>query len=180
VSNIVLKSSRILLKELSIDDVSSEYVNWMNDTRVNKHLESRFIDHGLEDIKNFVHKTSIDKNSFLFGIFYNNIHIGNIKLGPVDRNHNRASIGLLIGDKKSWGKGFAAESINLITNYGFNDLGLEKIFASCYENNLASRFAFEKAGYEVEGFFTNYVNSSIGREGVWWMGISSNRLKDED
>ncbi len=173
-SSISLKSNRLLFKELDAGCVSTKYVDWMNDVEINKNLESRFVKNNIETIKKFVSQVQQDRKSFLFGIYESDSmnHIGNIKLGPINKYHNRSSIGLVIGDKDSWGRGYATESIQSITNFGFKQMKLVKIFASCYENNIASKIAFEKAGYKVEGFFSNYVNSSTGREGVWWMGIS--------
>jgi RimJ/RimL family protein N-acetyltransferase len=97
-------------------------------------------------------------------------HIGNIKLGPINIHHNYAEIGLMIGDKDSWGKGFASKSISMITQFGFNQLELEKLNAGCYENNIGSKKSFENAGYQVEGFLRSHVDSVNGREGVWRLG----------
>ena len=40
-------------------------------------------------------------------------HIGNIKIGPVHSYHRRARIGLLIGEKEFWNRGYATEAIKL-------------------------------------------------------------------
>ena len=100
-------------------------------------------------------------------------HIGNIKLGPINIHHNCAEIGLIIGDKDSWGKGLASRAISIVTQFGFNQLKLAKLSAGCYENNIGSKKAFEKSGYQVEGFLKNQVNTIDGREGVWRMGCSN-------
>jgi [ribosomal protein S5]-alanine N-acetyltransferase len=76
----------------------------------------------------------------------------------------------MIGDKDSWGKGFASEAISMVTQFGFNQLKLAKLSAGCYENNIGSKKAFEKSGYKVEGFLRSHVKSHLGREGVWNMG----------
>ena len=57
----------------------------------------------------------------MFGIFLNDSHqhIGNIKSGNIDPFHRRAEVGLVIGDRAVWGKGYAAEAISLATRYGF-------------------------------------------------------------
>ena len=42
-----------------------------------------------------------------FWVFFlkkNNLHIGNIKLGPINSHHNRADIGFIIGDKNIGGR----------------------------------------------------------------------------
>ena len=58
----------------------------------------------------------------------------------------------------------------MISQFGFNQLKLAKLSAGCYENNIGSKKAFEKSGYQIEGFFRNHVKLINGREGIWKMG----------
>jgi len=81
----------------------------------------------------------------------NQRHIGNLKIGPIDRNHGTADLGILIGEKDCWGRGLATEAIALATEYAFSELRLRKITAGSYSNNPGSVKAFVKAGWEVEG-----------------------------
>jgi RimJ/RimL family protein N-acetyltransferase len=100
-------------------------------------------------------------------------HIGNIKIGPINLNHQIAPIGILIGDKNEWGNGYASEAIQIVTQFGFDKLNLMKIYAGCYESNIGSKRAFEKSGYEVEGFFRSHVKVKNRREGCWQLCIVS-------
>ncbi len=145
---------RISLRPLTISDVTNTYVNWLNDKKINQFLESRFIKHTQENVKDFVKKIQIDSN-FLFYTIINNDskkHIGNIKLGPINWIHRTSDIGILIGDKNSWGKGYATDAITMLTNFSFSDLNLHKITAGIYEENIGSLKAFLKSNFEIEGF----------------------------
>jgi len=172
---IKIATENLFLKELGVSDVSDGYVSWLNDPEINKYLESRLIEHTLESTMNFVKETAEKNSSILFGIFKqeNMKHIGNIKLGSIDSYHKRAVAGLFIGDKKEWGKGFATEVIRSITKFGFDELGIVKISAACYESNIGSKRAFEKAGYKIEGYFPEHVETASGREGCFQFGIVS-------
>lgn len=44
----------------------------------------------------------------------------------------------MIGDKNYWGRGIAADTISLISNYAFDELHLRKVFAGVYGNNIGS------------------------------------------
>ncbi len=103
------------------------------------------------------------------------MHIGNAKLGYVNKHHCTAELSMFIGEKTLWGKGFATETVYNLTKYGFNVLELERIQAGCYEENLVSLHIFLKLRYTVEGFFRRHVNSKGRRSGCFWLGI----LKDE-
>jgi len=167
-----IESSRLRFRELGITDVTKNYVSWLNDPEINKYLESRFFKHKYEDIKNFIKDTNNDKSIILLGIFIkkNMKHIGNIKIGPINQYHKTAHIGLLIGDKSEWHNGYATESIKTATQFSFNKLNIMKTIAGCYESNIGSKKAFEKAGYEVEGFLHSHVETGVGREGCWQLG----------
>ena len=57
----------------------------------------------------------------------------------------------LIGDKNYWRQGYATEVVSHVTQYGFENLGLEKITAGCYEPNVGSINVLKKNGFKVEG-----------------------------
>lgn len=95
-------------------------------------------------------------------------HIGNIEIGPINRIYRFADVGIIIGEKSFWGKGFATEAIKLIVNYAFNKLKLQKLIVGANKNNLSSIKMFRKAGFtELEakekGFFCDdsYINSTL-------------------
>jgi [ribosomal protein S5]-alanine N-acetyltransferase len=144
---------RVLLRELVVDDVGEAYVRWMTDGDVLRHLEARFQRHTIETLRQFVAAMEADEGNVLFGIFLiaNDRHIGNIKLGPVIPPHGTADIGLLIGERDCWGRGYATEAVRLVARYAFDTLALRKVTASCYSSNEGSARAFEKAGFVREG-----------------------------
>jgi|SaaInlStandDraft_5_1057022.scaffolds.fasta_scaffold03122_4 [ribosomal protein S5]-alanine N-acetyltransferase len=170
-----IESNRLLLKELSLDDITDRYISWLNDPVVNQFLESRFVKHTYKSNQKFIKEIDQDPYTVLFGIFdkKNMKHIGNIKISSSnkDRLHRRASIGFIIGEKSEWGKGYATEAIRVVTKYGFDNLNAIKIYAGCRESNIGSKKAMEKAGYSVEGFYRNHFETKKGREGGWQLGI---------
>jgi RimJ/RimL family protein N-acetyltransferase len=151
-ADVQLTLGDVALFGLEPDDVTDEYVAWLNDPAVNRYLESRFVRHTPESTRRFVQSVLDSDDSILFGIRYVPCgrHVGNIKLGPIDRHHRRGEIGLLIGDRNVWGRGIAAGAIELAARYAFDSLGLLKVTAGCYAGNVGSRRAFEKAGFVVE------------------------------
>ena len=87
----------------------------------------------------------------MYGIFFDDRHIGNIKLGNINSQHQTANLSYLIGAKKLWGKGVASLAISTITEIGLQQIGLMKICAGVYENNIASSKVLVKNGYSLEG-----------------------------
>ena len=66
-------------------------------------------------IIDFIHNQYNSPNNILFGIFVKdtNEHIGNIKIGPINFTYLRTELGIIIGEKNFWKKGFASESLSI-------------------------------------------------------------------
>ena len=159
-----LIGKKIYLRPIALEDASEEYVSWLNDTDVNQYLESRFVLATIENVKKFIEATLQSDSNYFFAIIDNatNKHIGNIKIGTISNIHKRGDIGILIGNKNFWGKGIASEAIELLTEFSFNELNLNKVLAGCYANNIGSYKAFIKCGFQEEGLLKKHCLSSIG------------------
>lgn len=170
---LMLKSSRLILRALRDSDINSTYLSWLNDRQVNCYLETRFIPQTFESIHSYWIDHRDDTNSpwFAMQVADNGLHIGNIKLGPINWMHRRADISLFIGDQNSWGKGYATEAIILISGWAFEELGLYKLAAGIYSSNVASRRAFEKAGFELEATLKEELFSAGKRHDALRMGL---------
>ena len=70
--------------------------------------------------------------------------------------HRHADVGIILGDKTCWGKGYAAESLRLVAGYARQSLQLHKLMAGIYANNIGSIQAFLKAGFAQEGRFASH------------------------
>ncbi len=164
-------SQRLRFRELRPEDASPAYIGWLNDPAINRYLETRFSPQDADSVRAFVTAQAANPDIFLLRIDQteSGTHIGNIKLGPINRNHSSAHISLLIGARDMHGKGYATEAIRAVTQWGFSEHGLMRIEAGCYADNLGSLRAFLKAGYTVEGFMRSAVNITGNvRSGVFW------------
>lgn len=92
-----------------------------------------------------------DGKSVVFAITENNN--GNL-LGTVglliNKEHDRAEMGYWIG-KDYWGKGYCTEAAVAVLEYGFESLGLNRIFANHFKGNGASGRVMQKIGLNYEG-----------------------------
>ena len=151
-SNIPVKiDSNLSLRVMAEKDITDAYVNWLNDDEVVQYTEQRFRHTSAGDVSAFIDRMAVDPTQLMYGIFYNNQHIGNIKLGNINSQHQTANLSYLIGARKLWGKGLASLAIETITEIGFQQIGLMKICAGVYENNIASSKVLVKNGYSLEG-----------------------------
>lgn len=148
-----IEGVNICLRGVCSSDANANYCSWMNDTEVTQYLESRFYPHSVESIASYISQVNASSDSVLFAIVVKDkdIHIGNIKVGSINWIHRYADVGILVGAKAYWGKGFATEAIKLMVDYAFKKLNLHRLEAGCYSNNIASIKAFKNAGFTEEG-----------------------------
>ena len=139
------------LRVMTEKDITSAYLAWLNDDEVVQYTEQRFHHTTEGDVKSFIDKMAADPTELMYGIFFDDLHIGNIKLGTINSQHQTANLSYLIGARKWWGKGIASRAIATISEIGFQKIGLMKICAGVYENNIASSKVLVKNGYLLEG-----------------------------
>ncbi len=166
----IIRTPRLIIKSFQVDDMSNKYVEWLNDIEVNKYLETRFQVQNYESCVEFINRMQADESEELFGIFTNNNdneHIGNCKLGCINKLHQTAEISFFIGNKNFWGGGYATEVVSHVTQYAFENLGLEKITAGCYELNLGSMNVLKKNGFKVEGVLKGQVKCDSTRQNLY-------------
>ena len=148
------KTLNIELKELNRKLISVDYINWMNNKRVIKFTEQRFVKNTKKKIIKFVEEKKKSKIEYLFGIYSvekKKVHIGNIKLGPINNIHKYAEISYIIGNLQYQNKGFATQAIKKILVIAKKKYKLKKIIASVYSPNIASRKVLEKNKFKLEG-----------------------------
>lgn len=169
----IIKGDNISLRLVSQEDCTPRYAEWLEDREVNRYLETRWSKQNVESIKAFVQSMIDSPDNYLFAIVENcgGTHIGNIKIGPINRNHSFADVSYFIGEKSAWGKGYATEAIKLITKFGFTNLNLHRIQAGAYEGNLGSDKCLKKAGYKLEGCFRKQLFTENGWEDHLFYGI---------
>lgn len=158
-NNLDLKTKRLHLRIFKVEDITSEYVKALNDKEIIGLTESRYRAWNPKEVIDYVRKMAhILGQSFLIGIFLKDEgrHIGNIRLHSFSKFNKRAEVGILIWDKREWGKGYASEALEAVIEYSFNQLKLHKICAEYYSVNKGSENLFKRLDFKKEGVFKDH------------------------
>ncbi|MFJ7934634.1 GNAT family N-acetyltransferase [Sporosarcina sp. NPDC096371] len=105
-----------------------------------------FIDEVLQDAKRQ------PRSRFVFAVFEQETAtmIGSGEITIRDTVNREGEIGYIF-HPDYWGRGYATEVALLLVNFGFNDLNLHRIYATCDPRNSASSRVLEKVGMVMEG-----------------------------
>jgi RimJ/RimL family protein N-acetyltransferase len=97
--------------------------------------------------------------------------IGFVGLWVDEWSHGDAEVGIGIGDKESWGKGFGTDAMRVILRYGFTELNLRRITLGVFDYNARAIRSYEKAGFTHEGRLRKAVFRDGSRADIVYMGI---------
>ncbi len=82
----------------------------------------------------------------------------------------RAELGYWIG-VSHWSNGFATEAAAAMVEYGFRNLGLNRLYAWFFPDNPASGRVLEKIGMQREGLARQHLKKSDGFKDAVLMGL---------
>lgn len=174
-----LEGQQIYLRAITMNDVTESYLSWLNDEETTKGLASGVFPSSIEELGKFVESVVSNKNVVMFAICdkSNDEHIGNIKLDQFDWVGRTCELGLLIGNKKYWGKGIGYEVCRLTLEYAFTDLNIRKVSLAVYANNPAAIKLYEKLGFKKEGQLRSHVFEGGQYYDKYYMGIFREELQ---
>lgn len=167
------------LKPVDKETMSKAFVTWQRDTEFSRmaddepanlfsqQADQRWLEKYWDDMIMFaIHSAADDKL------------IGSIELMEFKRVSGDAWVGIGVGEKEYWGKGYGTEAMQMMLRYGFEELNLHRVSLSVFEYNLRGIKSYEKAGFQEEGRIRQYMI----REGKTWdlifMGILRSEWED--
>ena len=106
--------------------------------------------------------------------------IGNTSFMDINWQDRNAEVGIFIGEKDYWNRGYGREVMMLMLRHGFNSLNLHRIYLKVFENNLRGIRAYERAGFVHEG----RLRQDIFRDGRYFdllvMSVLRTEWQDSD
>lgn len=147
----LIKCKRCILRKWEPSDLQNLIKN-ANNPNIAMNLRDKF-PHPYTDLdgKQWIEFAQNEDLNCNFAITVKNEAVGGIGLDiGEDMERISAEVGYWLGEDH-WGKGIASSALKGITEYGFNELELEGIFATPLEDNIASRRVLEKNGFILEG-----------------------------
>lgn len=176
----------VTLRELTMDDAEDRYL-WCLDKEVTKHLNmpAKYPPFSREETRAWIDMCINKSNGYEQKaiMMEDGKHIGWIDLKNIDRLNKHAELGIAIGDKNYWGKGYGLGAMREMLHWGFEELGMNKIWLRVEIDNEKAIKSYRKMGYVEEGIlrqdrlrngeFVDRLRMSILREEFFHEGKSS-------
>jgi len=154
----IIKSKHFILRPFRRRDEESLVEN-INNKKIYRNTLRIPYPYKLKDARWWInHNLKLNKNKkkheINFAIEINGEVIGGIGLDKI--YGHCAEIGYWLGEKY-WGRGIMTEAVKLVTKYGFEKLGLRRIYAFTFLFNKASAAVLKNTGYKYEGRLRKHV-----------------------
>jgi RimJ/RimL family protein N-acetyltransferase len=170
----MLKGEKVLLRPMKEDDIARQH-------EFNQDPELYVLDSTyprvspLERAQAFYEsRTKYDENIAPFAIEADGKYIGSCSLMDLQNRHGNLELGIMIGDRDYWGRGYGRDAVRLLLDYGFRYLGARRIVLTTHAKNeraircyLACGFVEEgrpRKAVWIDGEYTDLVEMSILHE----------------
>ncbi len=149
----MLKGKRINLRPVKEKDIDL-FLEWFNDPEITQYITVVLPVTRKEEEKWFEESGDFQKSKkviFSIETLKNKKLIGNCALNFIDFRNQHAEAGIIIGNKDCWSKGYGTEVFQLLLDYGFNQLNLNRIGSAALSFNKRSIGLHKKLGFKKEG-----------------------------
>lgn len=128
-----------------------------------------------KQIKEFVEKELLGEHPNLFFFMIRSLQddriLGETGLDGVEWNHGESFVGISIGEREFWGKGYGTDAMRVLLRYAFTELNLHRVSLTVFEYNPRAIRSYEKAGFKIEGRERKFLERGGKRWDMLYMGI---------
>ncbi len=141
---------RVYLSPIDPDD-APKYAEWMNDPELGILLQIVGKPVSVAAEREWIEKYAKDQYQFAIVDKKSNKLIGGCGLKDVDMVNRTALMGIFLGDRKHWGKGYGEEATRLLVDFTFTFVNLRSIMLEVFDFNPRAIRCYEKVGFKHVG-----------------------------
>ena len=180
VSMQILQGDMVRLTAVNLEEDSKLFARWARDADYLRMLNTSPVRQWSERqyekwFKEDLEKEKRDEFLFLIRTLEKDEAIGFIELDGVHWSHGDSYVGIGIGERECWSKGYGTDAMKVVQRYAFEELNLHRVSLNVFEYNQRAIHSYEKVGFVVEGREREFLRRAGRRWDMIFMGI----LKEE-
>lgn len=109
--------------------------------------------------------------------FHEKVPFGVITLNQMDFLNRHSDWGMYIGESEFRGKGLAKILLMEILLWGFESLGLHRLYTSVLANNVNALGLYLKGGFEVEGIWRHHLLVHGEPKDLYWISMLEDKWR---
>ena len=169
----MLRHGNVVLRQKVLEDAERDYA-WQTDTELAgldavKPLKVPFQVY-LEEYKSILNYPS--PRRFQLAVeTVEGVHIGNCACYNIDYKKGEAEVGIMIGHRDFWDRGYGSDAMTTLVDYIFSETDLKLLYLKTLDYNFRAQQCFRKCGFAPDGRGDSgqhsFVLMSLGR-GQWF------------
>jgi RimJ/RimL family protein N-acetyltransferase len=88
-------------------------------------------------------------------------HIGNCTFYDIDRDKGEAQLGIMIGEREYWDRGYGTDIVTTLADHAFQTANLKRIYLKTLDWNLRAQKCFLKCGFTPCGQLRRNSNTFV-------------------
>ena len=157
---------------------AGKFTEWLNDLEVTQYLAMYHRVINVQNEKELLEKIAKEHNYSIIDL-ENNELIGNCGYIGIDHINQSAEVGIFIGNKNYWNKGYGTEALKLLIDYGFKALNFHNIGLRVFSFNERAKRAYEKIGFKIVGKRREVILRNKKRHDLIFMDILAKEFYEE-
>jgi RimJ/RimL family protein N-acetyltransferase len=143
----------VRLRPYEISDLDRVFA-WINDAEVTEHLAARYPfsrEQEEEWLRDAIRHTAPPEITLAIETMAESRHIGTISLHQVQPANRKATLGIVIGEKDYWSRGYGTDAVQTLLRFAFDEINLNRVSLDVYADNPRAIACYVKCGFVEEG-----------------------------
>ena len=175
-NNDLFRGKIVRLAAQEVQTMAEAYSKWSGDSEFWRLMDSGSVrPFSVKTTKDWIEKNQEnekpDQFSFAIRTLEDDRLIGDIGLDGIQWTHGDTFVGIGLGEREYWGKGFGTDAMQVILRYAFTELNLHRVSLNVFGYNPRAMKSYEKAGFKFEGRMRGMLHRDGRRWDIVFMGI---------
>jgi ribosomal-protein-alanine N-acetyltransferase len=140
----------VILQPFLFEDVTPEYIGWLNDPQVVRFSNQRFRQHSQQSCWDYVASFEKSPNRFLKIILQQDARMVGTMTAYIAVPHGTVDIGIMVGCRSVWGQGVGQDAWNTLMGWFLETVGIRKVTGGTMRSNVAMLRIMERSGMTLE------------------------------
>jgi RimJ/RimL family protein N-acetyltransferase len=170
----IFRGELVRLAAINPDTDAEALARWSQDSEFDRLLNSEAaLPFVAKRVTEEIEREEVRNDHYVFSIrtLSDDRLIGWISLEGIQWSHSTSWVGIGIGERDCWGKGYGTDAMRVLLRFAFEELDLFRVNLNVFEYNTRGIRSYEKAGFTVEGRARRYLNRNGRRWDIVYMGI---------
>ena len=144
-----IRGNKVVIREKRLKDIADDYA-WRTDEELSRLDATRPLSMTFSEFARFSRDEILYVNPAARRLAIDTVdgrHIGNCMYYDVNLKRGEAELGIMIGDREFWGKGYGTDSVDALLDYIFTNTPLSRIYLHTLEWNARAMRSFTKSGF---------------------------------